>query len=270
MKIISLNAFFGHEYTALMDFITLHAPTTDVFCFQEMLSNPKEDMASLPYRGRPNILQEITKRLPDFDMVFAPMQDDYDITPAYPQQLQLGIATFFRRTLSVRAHGSFFIYNAFNTYTPKDYETVGHNALFLTLDGPTPFTIVNLHGNSEPAHKRDTEKRLAQSGTVIDFLRTQPGEHIVMGDFNLFPDTESVRLFERAGYRNLITEYGITTTRGTNLRTLFPEYANGPHGFQDFADYTFVSHGVTVQEFSVPDVPVSDHLPMILTCSLSA
>jgi endonuclease/exonuclease/phosphatase family metal-dependent hydrolase len=233
-----------------------------------MLSNPGNDLPTLPYRGRANLLQEIAQRLPDFAMEFAPMQDDFDITPVYPKQLQLGVAIFYRKYIPVTKTGSFFIYNDYNTYQPKDYETEGHNAVFLNIDGSTPLTIVTLHGNSQPAHKRDSEKRLQQSQTILDFLAQQPGEKIVMGDFNLFPDTESIRMFEQARFRNLVVEHNIPTTRGSMMRALFPEYEHGTYGFQEFADYTFISSGINVQSFSVPDLPLSDHLPMILECTI--
>lgn len=265
MKFISLNCFMGHEFEPLMDFLTKEAPTTDIFCFQEMQSNPKGDLTTLPRRGRANVLQEIQKRLPDFHCEFAPMQDDFDIVPAYPGQMQLGIATFYKKELPVIEKGSFFIYNGFNTYRgSNEWETIGHAAVYIALDGARPLTIVNVHGNSQPADKRDTPKRLAQSHKVINFLASRTGEKIIMGDFNLFPDTRGIQMFEEAGYRNLIRDYAITTTRGFNLRKLFPEYANNSYGWQEFADYTFVSSDITVKRFEVPDVPVSDHLPMIL------
>lgn len=270
MKFISLNAYFGHVFESLMAFIQGQAKSTDVFCFQEMLSNPKEDVLEIPCRGRVNILQEIARRLPDFVCVFAPMQDDFDIVSSYPGQVQLGNAIFYRKSLNVIETGSFFIYRSFNSYNGKDYETLGHNAVYLSLGGSSALTIVNLHGNSEPASKRDTPMRLQQSKTVLDFLRERPGEKIVMGDFNLFPDTESIHLFEQAGFRNLITDYAIKTTRGSHMRKLFPEYEHGKYGFQEFADYTFVGHGLQVKSFAVPDVAISDHLPMILDVNLES
>ncbi len=264
MKLISLNAYFGYVFDPLMAFIKEQAASTDVFCFQEMLSNPKEDGGEIACRGRVNVLQEIASRLPGFECVFAPMQDDFDFSPAYPGQTQMGNVIFYKKTFSVTERGSFFIYNDLNTYNGKDYETLGHNAVYLVLGGSSVLTIVNLHGNSEPASKRDTPKRLEQSKKVLDFLRERLGEKIVMGDFNLFPETESIKMFEDEGFHNLIKDYKITTTRGSHMRKLFPEYEHGKYGFQEFADYTFVSSGVAVRSFTVPDVPISDHLPMIL------
>jgi endonuclease/exonuclease/phosphatase family metal-dependent hydrolase len=56
------------------------------------------------------------------------------------------------------------------------------------------------------------------------------------------------------GMRNLITEYGVTSTR-TSLYTKTEER---------FADYIFVSKDIEVKDFKVlPDV-VSDHAALLL------
>ncbi len=261
MKIISLNIFRGHEFDALLKFCTEQAASTDVFCLQEVLSNPKEDMSSLPYEGRANFLEELRRALPEFAGIFAPGQEDFDMTTDYEGQLLMGNAILYKKELEVTGQGSFFIYNEFNSYDGKDFETLGHNAVYIEQGG---VTIVTLHGNSQPGSKRDTPKRLAQSQRVLDFLVVRAGEKIVLGDFNLMPETESIKMFERAGYRNLVVEHKITTTRGTNHRKISPEYANTPEGYQEFADYTFTTPGVKVTSFEVPDLPLSDHLPMIL------
>lgn len=264
MRIISLNIFVGHKAEAILDFVRSEKEQTDVFCFQEMLSNPKEDISNLPFPGQANILEQLTRALPEFNVSFAPAEDDWNITPEYPGQMKLGIAIFYKKTLDAKEAGNFFIYNDRNSYKPGNYETQGHNAAYLTIGSENPLTILTLHGNSQPPHKLDTEKRLLQSQKVVDFLAARKGEKIVMGDFNLMPETESIRMFEQAGYTNLIKEFAIKTTRGSLMRKLFPEYETGPYGFQEFADYTFVTKGITVKSFSVPDLPLSDHLPMIL------
>lgn len=275
MKIISLNAYFGSAFDGFMTFLDREAPTTDIFLFQEMLSNPKNDLGILPsndhfkHGAHTNIVQEIADRLPDFEMIFAPMQDDFDITPGYPNQMTLGIALFYRKTLTMTGHGHFFIYNQRNSFDGKNYETLGHNAIYAQIDvAGTPLTVIGLHGNSEPGNKLDTPKRLKQSQAVIDFAAARPGEKIVMGDFNIFPETKSVGMFEEAGFHNLVKEHNVTTTRGSLHKKLNAHYANTPLGFQEFADFTFTTPGVHVKSFEIPDVPVSDHLPMILECEV--
>lgn len=73
-----------------------------------------------------------------------------------------------------------------------------------------------------------------------------------MGDFNLDPDTKSLKILER-NLKNLIKEYKISTTRSSL-------YARQ----HKFADYVLVSPGIKVINFQVPDIAISDHLPMIL------
>ncbi len=75
----------------------------------------------------------------------------------------------------------------------------------------------------------------------------------MIGDFNLFPDTESIAMLERSGLQNLIRQYGITSTR-THYYSRKEKYA----------DYAFVSEGIDVGDFKIlPDV-VSDHSPLYL------
>lgn len=83
---------------------------------------------------------------------------------------------------------------------------------------------------------------------------------ILAGDFNLLPDTESIAMLGRR-LRDLVREYAVPTTRSR----LNP-YRGTPRE-QKFADYIFfVSPSLQVHDFAVPDLLVSDHLPLILSC----
>lgn len=83
------------------------------------------------------------------------------------------------------------------------------------------------------------------------------GSKIIVGDFNLLPETESLKIIGE-GMRNLIGEFNIARTR-SNLSPFF-----GKKEFQKFADYTLATPDVKVLDFKVLEVEVSDHLPMIL------
>ena len=72
-------------------------------------------------------------------------------------------------------------------------------------------------------------------------------------NFNLLPDTESIKKFERAGLKNLIREYNITSTRTS--------YYTRP---EKHADYAFVSDGIEVKDFKILPDKISDHAPMSL------
>jgi len=93
-------------------------------------------------------------------------------------------------------------------------------------------------------------------------MKGASGPQIVIGDFNLLPDTESIKKFEVYGYQNLIEDFAIKSTRN---RIAWEQFKNEP-GFvkQHYADYCFVSKDVKVKKFTVPNIEVSDHLPLIL------
>lgn len=265
MKIISLNAHSAYSFQELMEFFEFHRGDTDVFCLQEITSC-EAPVADLSGDGvRPDALQQIAARLPGFHSFRAPVQDQVDWIYGFDDRASFGLATFVRDGLHVTESADIFLCNAANSYVSGDYATLGYNALRVTVDaGGGPLDICSVHGVSMPGDKLDTLARLRQSDELLAFLDGRPGERVVMGDFNLLPETESIRKIERAGYRNLISEFSVRTTRGSLVKKLHPEYGIGPFGFQEYADYAFVTSGVKVNSFQVPDVPVSDHLPLIL------
>jgi exonuclease III len=269
MKIISFNTFAGTVFEPLMEFITTHAPTTDVFCFQEILKDIGSKHLTTKSGMRANLLEEITARLPDFQAYYAASQDGFETSVDLDLGVQLGITIFVKKTHTVTESGDFFIYRSFNSYVPPDFSTLPSNAQFvqLMIDNQ-PLVICNVHATSQPGSKLDSPDRLVQSQKILDALSKLPGEKIIMGDFNLLPNTESIRMFSQAGYQDLVSDYKITSTRGSMNKKLHPEFGQGKYGFQEYSDFTFATPGVKVTSFEVPDLPLSDHLPMILNVEI--
>lgn len=112
-------------------------------------------------------------------------------------------------------------------------------------------TILNFHGLWTGTGKNDTPDRLLQSDTIIAYLKNVTHSFILGGDFNLSPDTMSIKKFEDFGLKNPIKEWGIMSTR-----TSFFTFEN------KFADYVFTSKGVDVETFKVLPDEVSDHAPL--------
>ncbi len=112
--------------------------------------------------------------------------------------------------------------------------------------------ICNFHGLWNGKGKSDTEDRLKQSEKILEFIGGTDDSVILAGDFNLSPDTESLAMLEK-DMRNLIKEYGITSTR-----TSYYEKEN------KFADYVLVSPGIAVKDFRVLPDEVSDHAALYL------
>lgn len=266
MRIISLNTYFGFCFDEFIEFVRQEAPKTDAFCFQEVSSaiNPPNDVTT--FGRRADLLGDLQKVLEDFESVFVVMGDDVEVDVSIDGNALTGVVTFIRKSQKILRTESVFVANGRDTFDGKNIATLGHVALrvdVVTTEGVV--TIVNLHGISEPADKRDCFVRFEQSRRLLSLIEGASSTTVIVGDFNLFPDTESIRMIERTGYRNLVTEFGITTTRGSNMHKLWPQYAHGTYGFQEFADYAFVSPAIRVIDFAVPDVPISDHLPLILS-----
>ena len=261
MKLISLNIWGGREFEALTSFIRMHAESTDVFCFQEVFSS----LQSVVSRGsRLNILEEIKKALPNHETFFAPIQDNIDEEGMIDIPSVLGQAIFAKKDMHVEGGGFVFTYGAHNTMKGNDFATLPTGFQHIRINkGNTPIVIVSVHGLSRPVDKLDTPERLMQSQQIQDFLATCEGKKIVCGDFNLMPETTSITMLE-ANMENLIKTFHISDTRGPLNRNKYPSNDPTPNYF---ADYCFVSSDINVISFEVPNVAISDHLPLVLEFS---
>ena len=259
MKLISLNTWGGRIYQPLIDFISQHSKDTDIFCFQEVYTT---SLDIKQYKGllRTNLLEEFRGILPEFRSYYFPnFSGYYNNTDSVEFDLSYGQAIFIKKTIKVIAHKNYFIQKY------KNFE--GPDKMFSNI--PTPlqkiqfsiddkiFSVFNFHGTPYPSAKKDTRRRLKQSTKVKTIMDSVKGAKILVGDFNLSKNTKSIRIFEDE-MRNLIKEFKIKRTRSK----VSPFY--GKSNFQKFADYTFVSPDIKVENFQVPDIEISDHLPMIL------
>ena len=93
-----------------------------------------------------------------------------------------------------------------------------------------------------------------RSQKILGFIKKHGERTALLGDFNLNPSTQSIRILENE-LVNLILDYKIETTRSN----LYSKKTEMP-----IADYCFVSKDLEVKDFQVPYVEASDHLPLIL------
>lgn len=252
MRLMSLNIWAGREFDALMNYISECRGDIDVFCFQEVFHSPTNvEKVDGGYRG--NIFSEIQRVLSNHNGSFAPAQDGWEEKGLGEREISYGLAAFFRNDLNVESIGDFFIRGHRNS--KKDKFTIPRNLQYAVVerDGIN-YTIAHFHGLWDGGGKGDTSERIEQSRMVRQFADGKK-KLILCGDFNLLPDTESLKILEE-GMINLIRNYGIETTR-SRLYTK-PDR---------FADYALVSPDVCVQRFEVPYVEASDHLPLVLEFS---
>jgi exonuclease III len=246
MKVLSLNIWGGRVHEKLIPFLKRHAGDgVDVFCFQEVYdkAHGKEVQYLDAYM---TIFDELCSELPEYVAYYRPHLSDY-----------YGVATFVKKSLPVVEEGEEYVH-LHKGYIP-DGEVGFHakNIQYCVLDTPSGKSIVvNFHGLWNAQGKGDTDARLQQSKNIHTFLTSRhEKKKILCGDFNLLPETKSLAILED-GMRNLITEYGITSTR----TSLYPKPLR-------FADYMLVSPDVEVLDFKVLPDEVSDHAALLLECN---
>jgi endonuclease/exonuclease/phosphatase family metal-dependent hydrolase len=251
MKVITLNTWGGRAGKEnLLAFIRKHADA-DVFCFQEIWSAPYKHLEGSAAGGKAIDheqimvygLQEISAALPNHDAYFRPHHlENY------------GLLVVVKKSVQVLEEGEHFVHMYKGYEAEGDVGNHARNIQYVSIKTESgPVTIINFHGLWNGKGKTDNDERLVQSERIIEFLQTRKEPIILCGDFNLLPDTESLKMLEKAGRRNLVKEYDVTSTR-----TSFYEKP------EKYADYILVSNDIQVQEFRVLPEEVSDHAPLLL------
>lgn len=250
MKIITLNTWGGRGgKDKLLSFIKEHKEDTDVFCFQEIWSDKHDylegqevgglvlDSSQIMTYG----LQEISSLLDNFQPYFNPHYTDH-----------YGLLMMVNKKFQVKKQGEIFVYKDKGYATEGDVGNHARNIQYAEIekDGKK-LTVINFHGLWNGQGKGDSTDRLLQSDNIVSFLKGVKTPVVFCGDFNLNPETQSIKKLEDFGLRNLIREYKITSTRTS--------YYTKPN---KFADYIFITKDIKLKDFKVLPDEVSDHAPL--------
>jgi len=260
MKLISLNTWGGRLLGPLLQFVKEKSADTDIFCFQEVMKGGSDEN-DINDICDSNLLETITKILPGYNFHYQPGARPYrNLHVIVKDKPEFGNATFIKKDTEVLGWEGFLTYPIEEKKEfPLDLEAAGILLNTEIKKNDKVFSIANIHGLWGGGPKDDNLARLFQSRRALEYLRSKIGGKILIGDFNLRPETESVLMIEKE-MRNLIKENKIQTTRNHNYEKMAE--------FKDYiADYCFVSAGVKVKKFEVlPDI-VSDHQPLYLEFS---
>jgi len=251
MKLISLNTWGGRAgKEKLLAFFEAYKDV-DVFCLQEIWSAPHEHLEGHSACGlsidHSNIMvygmQEISTLLESCTAYFKPHHlNNY------------GLMMLIKKDLDVISEGDVFVYKDRGYIPEGDVGFHARNVQFATIATKNGNrSILNFHGLWNGGDKGDSEDRLLQSDRIIQFMKTLSNPYVMFGDFNLLPDTQSIKKLEDFGLHNLIKENGVTSTR-----TSFYTKA------EKFADYAFTSKEIIIKDFKVLTDEVSDHSPLYL------
>jgi exonuclease III len=194
--------------------------------------------------------------LPEFQSFFSERSSGYNFKGKVNFSVDCGLAVFIKKNLKVvDSRVADFGPSLGIKEDPVEGNTKAQE-LDLAFEGKT-FSIINYHGPALPGNKLDTPERIANSQSLKAIWDNFPAKpKILCGDFNLLPQTQSIKILEGCG-KNLIKEFKITNTRN---EISWQKYQNN----QSFADFVFVSPAINIKNFVVPYNLVSDHLPLIL------
>ncbi len=219
MELVFLNTWNGQLHDELREYVQKLRQSTDLFCFQEAHTTNQSAYDDLLTEGYDKYYSE-----------------------KYQPNLEQANVMYVRKGIEVIRSGTLL----------NEGSDIGFANYVVLKQGDTETSVCNVHGIPHPGNKLDTAERIEQSTTILNHF-AQDERVVIGGDFNLLPETESVKLFESHGYRNLIAEYAIQSTRNHISLDAYPDNP------QYFADYVFTSPAVEVVDFSVPSDIVSDH-----------
>ncbi len=250
LKIISLNTW-GGQVDGILKFFE-NNKDIDIFCLQEIIEVKDEDLEDNDF-ARENKEERKNQDLKFFSNLKSVLLDHNSFfRPHYKDHF--GLAIFVKKDLEILEEGEVFAYGGGDSINHEHNHPRNVHFIKLSINNKN-INILNFHGLWTGGGKDDTEDRIKQSENIINFLKTLEGEIVLCGDFNLNPDTESIKMIEDTGLKNLIKENNITTTR--TRTSLYSKREVSP-----FADYTFVSKGVEVKSFEIMPDEVSDHAAM--------
>jgi hypothetical protein len=264
MKIMCLNGWGGKLYDELIPYLTYNSP--DILCLQEVIHSPATDKAWLTYRDgdhvlpqRANFFRDVASTLPDHVAVFCPAAQGvlWDEDIQIPSQW--GLATFIRKSFPVIAQLQDFVHK---TYSPNGYgehprPRNAHAIRVFDYEKDRTVCVAHMHGLRDLQGKIDTPERAEQARKLVS-IATRIVERndplIVCGDFNVEPQSETLKILSEAGLTDLVTTRTNQGTRSSHYRKP-----------GKYADYMLVNAQVTVLDFKVVFEPeVSDHCPLVL------
>lgn len=245
MKLLQLNCWGGKLGTSLIRLIEAEQP--DIVCLQEAT-----DLHERPG----SVLMPMSHFLPS---------NKYPHTffvPTFSYRYMHELANLGNSIISNQPFvftNSFFVNGSFT----KDIESLDDGETYnvrnvahtvVQLEGGI-CNIVTHHGYHSANGKDGSAENERQLKLIAEYIRKLEGPVILTGDFNLHPNSKSLKPINDL-LINLAVKYDITSTR-TELAKR-----------QEVIDYIFVSEDVKVNDFYVSEMIASDHKALILDFSV--
>lgn len=113
--------------------------------------------------------------------------------------------------------------------------------------------VISWHG-AWTAPPADTRETLRQTRMVVDYLEGLKEPFIMGGDLNAIPQSKTINMLNKVAV-NLMEGSGVIQTTHPTVHKIIPR------GF--LIDYVFTSFHFKLEKLVVPQVTISDHLPVV-------
>lgn len=253
LKALNLNLYEGGLLLeAAIAFIKAENP--DIFCLQEVYNGLGSSLA-------PNFrsIELLTAAFPDYHYFFSP--ELLSVTPV--GKIDVGNAIFSRFPFTRTETHFFGIPYSEHPQKPttKDWSKNPKNMQLIEFAFNNQIiTIANLHG-VWGLDGGDNPARLAMSEVIVSQIKNRP-HTLLMGDFNVKPNTQTIGAIEK----HLVNVFKNELTTSFNLKhkdlATYPGYATA------VVDMFFASPDWKIVSKATPNVDVSDHLPLVCEVSL--
>lgn len=235
--ILCLNIWGGKILDPLLNFLHSYRHI-DIFCFQEVFSKTHQKVSpSSDGQTCLDVFERIATILPDHQGFFTPIIDGV-----------YGLGSFIRKDIVVLKTGEDWIDE--NLHYSGQGPSHSRKLQWFTLQLQQQLSVVNLHGLWNGQGKTDSAAREEQSLQIKQCIRQLQTPIVLCGDFNLMPDTQSIKILEK-DMQNFISIKNIASTRSSFYKKS-----------ERYADYIFMTPDLYAHDFQVLADEVSDHLPL--------
>lgn len=255
MKLLNLNICIKLDNNdKIIDLIKEQNP--DICTFQEAMNGTEESCFEM-YQSKNKLVAMQEYPFSEFAPLFIAkgVSKNGIITRDFGGKAEQG--SLILSKYNIAKHDNQFYYNEYRyeydatNFREKDWCRSIQNVILDIQD--KKIQIINVHGiwNKD---KIGDNRTIAQSEFILSQIREDIA-CIVLGDFNLLPNTKSIQMINRK-MKNLIDIYNIKSTR--------PTFNDGLDKGNIVCDYIFVNDKIKVNDFKVLQSNASDHLPLLL------
>lgn len=249
LKILNLNLWEGGLlWENIESFLRLENP--DILCLQEANTGTADQPENF------HTLERLTPLFPEYYSYFSP-----ELHQTWPDGTNGDAGNLIFSRFPIAEQKTIFLHGEYERIIRDEAKGFSHypkNMQSVILDvGEKSLHVLNMHG-VWGLDGGDTPERLKMSEMIIDEIRGK-SPLVLMGDFNLKPDTETIRNIEA----HLTNVFAGEMESSFNMRhKTNPGYATA------VVDMFFATSDIQIVAKSIPDDDVSDHKPLLVSVEI--